>query len=47
MSLFVGGVEEPFVTQQDLKDFFYQYGEIRVINVMQKSKAALGSTPFV
>lgn len=41
MSLFVGGVEEPFVTQQDLKDFFYQYGEIRVINVMQKSKAAL------
>ena len=24
MSLYVGGVEAPFVTQQDLQDHFYQ-----------------------
>eukprot|EP00037_Helgoeca_nana_P011942 m.107585 g.107585 ORF g.107585 m.107585 type:complete len:388 (+) comp21163_c0_seq1:13-1176(+) len=39
-SLYVGGVEDPFVTQQDLQDYFYQFGEIRVINVLKKQKAA-------
>lgn len=40
MSLYIGGVEAPFVTQQDLQDHFYQYGEVRVIRVLQKQKAA-------
>lgn len=40
MSLYIGGVEAPFVTQQDLQDHFYQYGEIRTIRVLQKQKAA-------
>eukprot|EP00035_Acanthoeca_spectabilis_P023289 m.448699 g.448699 ORF g.448699 m.448699 type:complete len:396 (+) comp19698_c0_seq1:34-1221(+) len=39
-SLFVGGVEDPFVTKQDLQDYFYQFGEIRTINVLKKQKAA-------
>lgn len=41
MNLFVGGVEAPFVTEQDLRDYFYQFGELRVINVLKKSKAAI------
>lgn len=41
MSLYVGGVEDPFVTKTDIKDYFYQFGEIRVINVLNKAKAAL------
>lgn len=41
MSLYIGGVEEPFVTEQDLRDYFYQFGEIRVINVLKKAKAAI------
>ena len=41
MNLFIGGVEDPFVTQNDLRDYFYQFGELRVINVLKKSKAAI------
>ena len=40
-SLYIGGVEEPFLTKTDLKDHFYQFGEIRVINVLVKTKAAI------
>jgi len=40
MSLYIGGVEVPFVTKQDLQDYFYQFGEIRTISVLQKQKAA-------
>eukprot|EP00039_Didymoeca_costata_P001193 m.50512 g.50512 ORF g.50512 m.50512 type:complete len:384 (-) comp10675_c0_seq1:403-1554(-) len=40
-SLYVGGVEDPFVTEQNLKDHFYQFGEIRVINILKKAKAAI------
>eukprot|EP00036_Acanthoecidae_sp_10tr_P011568 CAMPEP_0182927700 /NCGR_PEP_ID=MMETSP0105_2-20130417/13923_1 /TAXON_ID=81532 ORGANISM="Acanthoeca-like sp., Strain 10tr" /NCGR_SAMPLE_ID=MMETSP0105_2 /ASSEMBLY_ACC=CAM_ASM_000205 /LENGTH=401 /DNA_ID=CAMNT_0025065659 /DNA_START=23 /DNA_END=1228 /DNA_ORIENTATION=- len=39
-SLYIGGVEDPFVTKQDLQDYFYQFGEIRVINILKKQKAA-------
>lgn len=33
VSLFIGGVEEPFVTKKDLQDYFYQFGEIRTVCV--------------
>jgi pre-mRNA-splicing factor RBM22/SLT11 len=41
MNLFIVGVEEPFVSQANIRDHFYQYGEIHKVNVLKKSKAAL------
>lgn len=38
-SLYVGGVDEA-VTEKDLRDHFYQFGEIRNIHVVPKQKCA-------
>ncbi len=40
MSLFVGGVEPPEVTEEKLRDYFYQFGELRAINLLPRQKAA-------
>ncbi|KAI8587347.1 hypothetical protein BDZ88DRAFT_425661 [Geranomyces variabilis] len=38
-SLFLTGIEAD-ISDQDLRDFFYSFGEIKSINVVQKSKVA-------
>jgi pre-mRNA-splicing factor RBM22/SLT11 len=38
-TLYVGGLDES-IAEQDLKDEFYQYGEIRNINVVTKQGCA-------
>lgn len=40
MHLFIGGVETPHCTEKDLRDFFYQFGEIRAIKMVPTQKAA-------
>lgn len=40
MHLYIGGVEEPFCTEQDLRDYFYQFGELRQIRVIPRQNAA-------
>lgn len=40
MHLFIGGVEEPYCSEKDLKDYFYQFGEIRQIKLVKTQKAA-------
>lgn len=39
-TLFVGGVDPAKVTEQDLRDHFYQFGEIRTIHCVARSSAA-------
>lgn len=40
MTLFVGGVDAEVLTEKDLNDHFYAYGEIRNIRVMPKANCA-------
>lgn len=40
-TLFIGGVtEESGITEQDLRDFMYQFGEIRRVSMVTKQGAA-------
>ena len=38
-TLYIGGLED-VVTEQDLRDHFYQFGEIRSVHVVQKQNCA-------
>lgn len=40
MHLYIGGVEEPFCSEQDLRDYFYQFGELRQVRIIPRQNAA-------
>eukprot|EP00698_Gefionella_okellyi_P006376 TRINITY_DN15731_c0_g1_i1.p1 TRINITY_DN15731_c0_g1~~TRINITY_DN15731_c0_g1_i1.p1 ORF type:complete len:373 (+),score=60.73 TRINITY_DN15731_c0_g1_i1:29-1120(+) len=39
-TLYVGGVDSTLVSEADLRDFFYQFGEIKSVSMAPKAKAA-------
>ena len=40
MSLWIGGVEVPTITEQDIRDVFYSYGEIRAVRLLGAKRCA-------
>ena len=40
MSLWIGGVEAPPITEQDIRDIFYSYGEIRAVRLLAAKRCA-------
>ena len=39
-TLYVGGIVDESITEKDLRDHFYQFGEVRSINLTHKNHCA-------